>query len=283
MPTGLFVGLATLDVVQFVDAVPAANQKTTARESWLAAGGPAAVAAIAFASLGGHARLLTVLGTGAAADVVRADLATAGVEVVDAAPSGFGIAPSVALVGTDGNRAVVSGSGHQPDAVQCPELDLGDVDVVLLDGHHPELARAAGRAAAGLPVVVDAGSHKSVFDELWPQLTDVICSADYVHPSGERPAALLARGPHLVAVSHGSDPVMWWTPHAFGEVPAPSVPVVDTLGAGDVLHGAYCYALTTGRSRRESLEFAVAAASRRVCQAGPFAWREALRHGFDQP
>ncbi|MEN0069624.1 MAG: PfkB family carbohydrate kinase, partial [Propionicimonas sp.] len=80
MPTGLFVGLTTLDVIQLVDGLPAADAKTTARQSWLAAGGPAAVAAIAFAALGGRARLLTVIGDGAAAAAARADLAAAGVE-----------------------------------------------------------------------------------------------------------------------------------------------------------------------------------------------------------
>ena len=54
MPSGIFVGLTTLDVVQFVDGMPSSNRKTTARESWLAAGGPAAVAAVAFSALGGR-------------------------------------------------------------------------------------------------------------------------------------------------------------------------------------------------------------------------------------
>jgi len=58
MPSGIFVGLTTLDVVQFVDGMPSSNRKTTARESWLAAGGPAAVAAVAFSALGGSATLV---------------------------------------------------------------------------------------------------------------------------------------------------------------------------------------------------------------------------------
>ena len=38
---GLFVGLATLDVVQLVDRLPGPNEKTVAQRTWLAAGGPA--------------------------------------------------------------------------------------------------------------------------------------------------------------------------------------------------------------------------------------------------
>lgn len=278
MRTGLFVGLATLDVIQHIDAHPEPNQKVTARESWLAAGGPAAVAAIAFAALGGRARLLTVLGTGTAAAAVRTDLADAGVEVLDAAPEGFELAPSIALVAASGDRTVVSGSGHRPQRVLVPDLDLDGIDVVLVDGHHPELALAAARtaAASGIPVVVDAGSHKVVFDELWASVSDVICSADYSDPNGDLPEALLRRGPGLVAVSRGGAPLQWWSPDGSGEVAVPRVDVIDTLGAGDVLHGAYAHAVASGMAHRDALEFGVAAASRRVTSLGPFAWRRSL-------
>lgn len=278
MPTGLFVGLATLDVIQLVDGLPAANGKATARRSWLAAGGPAAVAAIAFAALGGRARLLTALGAGAAADAVRADLTAAGVEVLDAAPPGFELAPSVALVDSrTGDRAVVSGSGHRPASLAPPVAAAEPVDVVLVDGHHPDLALSAARAAAagGVPVVVDAGSHKPVFEQLWAFATDVICSADYRGPAG-RPAGLLDRGPSLVAVSHGAAPLQWWTADAAGEIAPPAVDAVDTLGAGDVLHGGYAFALADGSARLEALEFAVATAALRVRSLGPFAWRTAI-------
>lgn len=51
-PDGLFVGLCTLDVIQLVDHVPAPDEKLTAREQTVAAGGPAANAAVTFAYLG---------------------------------------------------------------------------------------------------------------------------------------------------------------------------------------------------------------------------------------
>lgn len=279
MPTGLFVGLSTLDVIQVVDGLPAANQKVTAMHSWLAAGGPAAVAAIAFAALGGHARLLTVLGAGAAAEVVRSDLTAAGVDVSDAAPSGFELAASVALVDSrTGERAVVSGSGHRPSSLVTEAWGDVAADVVLVDGHHPELAVLAARAAAktGTPVVMDAGSYKPVFDDLWNSTTDVICSADYVDPAGMKPRDLLARGPRLVAVSHGGEPLRWWTERAAGELPVPRADAVDTLSAGDVLHGAYCFALGAGSNRTDALSFATRAASTKVGHLGPFAWRPAV-------
>lgn len=278
-PSGLLVGLATLDVIQFVAAVPAANQKLDAEASWLAAGGPAANAAIAFAALGGRATLWTALGTGPAADLVRADLAGAGVRVVDAAPSGFGLAPSSVLVqaGT-GERAVVSGSGHRPDQLRVDSFEADASQVVLLDGHHPPLALAAARAAraVGTPVVLDAGSAKPVFADLLPLADDVICSADYRDPHGRTAADLLALGPGLVATSHGGDALEWLSATGAGRVRPPRVAVRDTLGAGDVLHGAHAYARAAGADGPTALEFGVRAASLRVQHLGPFAWRTAL-------
>jgi len=276
-PSGLFVGLATLDVVQRVDRLPERNQKITATHTWLAAGGPATVAAIAFATQGGRARLWTALGSGAAADAIRADLASVGVEVIDAAPFGFEVATSsVLLDAATGERAVVSGSGHRPVLAEPVATELRETDVVLVDGHHPELALSAAVTAArtGVPVVVDAGSHKPVFDELLPLATDVICSADYAHPSGRVPSGLLGLSRvRLVAVSHGGASLDWWTDAASGQVQPPSGAVVDTLSAGDVLHGAYAFGLASGLNRCGALEFGVQAASARVRHLGPFAWR----------
>ena len=275
--TGLFAGLATLDVVQLVDRLPNSNEKTTARTTWLAAGGPAAVAAIAFAALGGRARLWTALGTSPAAQLAAADLAGAGVEVVDVAPAHFELAVSTVFIeAATGERAVVSGSGHTPMFGKMAGPDLSGIDVVLVDGHHAALTRSAALAASGIPVVVDAGSHKPVFDDVFGFATDVICSADYVHPRGLSPRDFLGLGARLVAVSHGSAPLQWWTPESEGTVVPEPVAAVDTVGAGDVLHGAYCHGLASGLERLPALRRAAAVASERVRHLGPFAWRVAI-------
>ena len=275
--TGLFVGLATLDVVQLVDRMPNSNEKTTARTTWLAAGGPAAVAAITFAALGGRARLWTALGASPAATLAAADLAGAGVEVLDVADADFELAVSTVFVeAATGQRAVVSGSGHAPTFGKIAGPDLSGVDVVLVDGHHAALARSAALAASGIPVVVDAGSHKAVFDDVLGFATDVICSADYLHPAGFSPRDFLGLGARLVAVSHGGEALEWWTAQGAGTVVPQLVAAVDTVGAGDVLHGAYCHGVASGLDRLPALQRAADVASERVRHLGPFAWRAAI-------
>ena len=63
--------------------------------------------------------------------------------------------------------------------------------------------------AAGVPVVLDAGSWKPVLPELLPHVTAAVCSADFALPgvAGDPDAtarALLAAGPGFVAVTGGA-------------------------------------------------------------------------------
>ena len=60
-PRAIFAGLATLDVIQLVNRLPHPNEKVAALDFLLAAGGPAANAAVAFAACGGAPCLVTAL------------------------------------------------------------------------------------------------------------------------------------------------------------------------------------------------------------------------------
>lgn len=275
MKPGWFTGLATLDIVHAIERLPRTGEKAVASRTWVAAGGPAAGAAICFAALGGQAVLFTALGEGETADLIRADLAGAGVEVVDAALPGSRATCSTVLVTPDGERTVVSGSAQVNGPAEVSVPDLGGAAVLLIDGHLPALAVAAYRSAVadGTPVVIDAGSHKPVFDQLGPGTRDLICSADYRHPDGRGAEEFLAAGARMVAVSHGPGPLVWSMADASGTLYPPAVTAVDTLGAGDVLHGAYCHGLALGLEPVPALDRAARIASASVAVAGPLAWR----------
>ncbi|WP_298459892.1 PfkB family carbohydrate kinase [uncultured Cellulomonas sp.] len=278
-PRGLFVGLATVDVVQRVERPPGPDEKVVSSRADVAAGGPATNAAVTFAALGGRATLLTVVGGGPLAAVVHGDLAEHGVvlrDVGDAAQHRPALS-SATVVDRTGERSVVSrnAAGVAVDPPSDLARMVADADVVLLDGHHPRLATAAAAAARdrGIPVVLDAGSWKPVLTDLLPVTTAAVCSAAFRLPDGAAPgAALLAAGPDLVAVSAGGRPLRWWRKGASGEVPVPSVRTRDTLGAGDVLHGAYAFAVAAGHDVAAALGPAVAVASLKVGHVGPRSW-----------
>lgn len=300
-PVGVFVGLATLDVLHRVERVPGPNEKVTATRQDIAAGGPAANAAVVFAALGGRARLITSLGSHPIAAVIGADLAAEGVDVQDVTPE-LPAAPAVSAVcitGGTGERSVVSidGAGRTvPEPATLAAL-MDGAEVVLIDGHHPVLALAAARLARrqGTTVVVDAGRWKPVMADLLPLADDVICSADFRWPGTDTtddsaaavvhlavptppaptapPAAPAAPPSRLVAVTAGARPITWWHAGRTGSVQVPAVTAVDTLGAGDALHGAYALLRTdTSRSIPDRLTGAARVAALRCSIIGPRMW-----------
>jgi sugar/nucleoside kinase (ribokinase family) len=255
-PRAVFAGLCTFDLIQLVERVPAANEKTTAIAQVIAAGGPAANAAATFAHLGGTATLVTGVGDHPLAAGVRADLDALGVRLVDLAagdPRPPAVSSILVTAGT-GTRSVVSRNAtgrrlHPPDELAGL---VRDADVVLVDGHHPDLARATLAAAGDRPTILDGGSWKEHLPDLLPLVTVAICSADLRAPSGEPTLDhLRSRGVPWVAVTDGARPVRWSGPRSAGEVEVPAVDAVDTAGAGDVFHGAFAYALAEVRTLDE--------------------------------
>jgi sugar/nucleoside kinase (ribokinase family) len=192
----LFVGLATVDLVQRVQRLPGTDEKVQSDSVDVAAGGPAANAAVTAAALGasleaslgpGHGfevMLVSAVGAHPLGDLIRADLAAHGVTLIDAAPESPEPPPvsAVTVLATTGERTIVSRNAGSR-TVGLPPGGLPDADLTLADGHHPALAAAAARAANRL--LVDAGSWRPIFTEIFPYAEVVACSGDFRHPAAE--------------------------------------------------------------------------------------------------
>ncbi len=274
----LLAGLCTVDVVQRVTELPAPGEKVQSLSVDVAAGGPATNAAVAAAALGAEATLLTVLGAHPLAALARADLEAHGVRLIDLAP-GLPDPPPVSAVAVrdrDGERTVVSrNAGDRTFLGKVPSFGASGADVVLVDGHHPEVALAVAGAAkaAGVPVVLDAGSWKPVLDELLPLVDVAACSAHFSAPE----PGLHQRGVPTVITTAGPGPVRWSTADgSSGEVPVPAVEARDTLGAGDVWHGALAVAVAREPTVADRIRFANEVAAERVRQVGPRSWPAAI-------
>jgi sugar/nucleoside kinase (ribokinase family) len=248
-------GLTTLDVVQMVDRLPAPDEKLTALSCFDDAGGPAANAAATASALGANTTLVTSLGTGPIGRLAHGLLTGADVAVVDL--GGAGATVSTVLINRHtGQRAVVSTKEQytNPDyRLEGNELD--GADALLVDGHHMDVALVLAEAAtqAGVPVILDGGSWKPRTEDLIEYVDYAAVSSVFSVPSEEHPLRAVAEmGCRFVAQTRGPDSILVVADGKRSEVPVVAVTpprAIDTLGAGDVLHGALATLVAThGRS-----------------------------------
>ena len=248
---GLFVGLITLDLIYLADFAPRNNQKIVATDYTLAAGGPATNAAVTFSYLGNQTQVLGVLGSDPITQLIRGDLANYQVAIADLQPSIITAPPASSIIITQstGERAVVSmnAAKTQASSTSIPPDILQDIDIVLIDGHQMavSLTIAETAKAANIPIVIDGGSWKPGFEQILPFVDYALCSANFYPPNCQTEAEVFTylsafNIPHI-AITHGEKPIAYLSSTQIGAVDVPQIQPVDTLGAGDIFHGAFCH------------------------------------------
>jgi sugar/nucleoside kinase (ribokinase family) len=259
---GIFVGLSTVDVVFGVDELPSPNTKVVARSQDVFVGGPATNASITFSQLGGRATLVTSVGRHALASVVRKELQRYSIQLIDLYPD-FDDVPVISSISVNrtGERNIISANSTRVNAlpVQIDDGILKEARVVLVDGHYMQACQVWAEAAhaRGTLVVLDGGSWKNGTQELLNSVDIAICSADFFPPGCSTEEDVLNYlkdcGVTNIAITKGAEPVRFVSGVASGIVQVPQVEVVDTMGAGDIFHGAFCYYASMGRGFAEAL------------------------------
>ena len=192
---------------------------------------------------------------------------------------------SIIIDSSNGSRCVVyrnpQGLTLSPDQ-RCNDL-LEDCPVILLDGFYLKQAITVAQKAQGRSLIVlDGGSWKEGLKDLLPFIDYAICSADFRAPGCSSDEDLLGfledAGVKGAAISHGAEPIIYLTEGTQGCLSIPQVDAVDTLGAGDILHGTFCHHILTNPFPK-SLEMAALSASHSCLSYGTRKW---LSHYNDQ-
>ncbi len=259
--------------------------------------------------------LLSAVGEGTIAGILAADLEGCGVSVLDASAADSPVStPAISsIIEHPGGRMVastnarISVDAEKGEALLAEALDkVGSPDVVLVDGHNPSLANlvlGVGVAPEGgvgedpfarleeKPShlrILDGGSWKEWFVPLLPLVDVAVVSADFCPPLLERPeihgVAGFLRGFGITRVvrTRGPEPVEWVWDERIGTTAVDEVEALSTLGAGDVFHGAFAWALgILHEEGREILEdpsrliaFAARIASVSTSVFGTRSWRD---------
>ncbi len=268
--TGVLVtGMAAADFVFQLDRLPRAGAKYRAKDVEIVGGGTAANAAAAIARLGGAAILVTRVGDDGVGRTILADLRAEGVDCDAAMVAPGGRSPlSSIYVDAAGERQVVNFRGdglaeHPGDLASI----AGRIGAVLVDTRWPEAARAGLEFARslGIPGVVDAEAPvpEGLLDGASHVAFALAGLRDFTGVD-KKSAALRAAAGRLdswICVTDGAAGVNVVQGGEVTNVPAFAVDAVDTLGAGDVWHGAFALRLAEGADEMTAARFANAAAA----------------------
>jgi sulfofructose kinase len=274
----LCLGIATQDHVFALEHIPLHAEKYRAKDFAATGGGVAANAAVAVARLGGKAKLATRVGDDVVGRTILAELESCHVDCALAKVfPGRQSAVSAVLVDAQGERLVVSYSDPQmpEDDEHLPKKLPTGVAAVLAD------TRWEAAAKHGFAIARRA-NRIAVFDvDRAPRDAEILTSATHIVFAAQAIRELTGRDrvedaladlghslPGWLAVTDGSRGTFLFEGKRVLNVPTFQVAAIDTLGAGDVYHGALALALGEGFDARTAVQFASAAAAIKCTRFG---------------
>lgn len=296
MKKGLFIGLTTLDFIYKTQKYPQQNEKIVATDNTIAAGGPVTNASVTFSHLQNQAHLLSVIGQHAIANLIKADLEKYNIQIHDLDVDRLSSPPVSSIIITEntGQRAVISINATKSQAKTTALSNniisnlLEDIDIILIDGHQISISEKIAQQAKlkNIPVVIDGGSWKEGFEKILPYVDYAICSANFFPPQGRSQQDvfnyLQQHGIKNIAITQGEKNIIYLENESKGEIKIKSIKAIagsilqskinesgtlgaiDTLGAGDIFHGAFCHYIL-----HQNFQDALSSASKiatRACQ-----------------
>ncbi|MGA8611566.1 MAG: PfkB family carbohydrate kinase [Xanthobacteraceae bacterium] len=282
-PRVLCAGIIVLDEVFRVEEFPEPDGKVEAKGFFVVNGGCAANAAVAIARLGGRAALAGPMGGPAGADsngdrVLQAfaheKLDTTHCQRID----GYATALSAIFVNGQGDRTIVTYRDERiASAVPAdPDAIVAAADAVLADNRFPLFVRPvceAGRRRK-IPVVLDGDKATVEDDPLFRICSHVVFSSECLRATtgvtdlAEGLKRIARHSDAFLAVSNGPGDIVVLDRGVVRTVPVFHIRAVDTLGAGDALHGGFVLALSEGRNTDEALRFGSAVAGIKCSRIG---------------
>lgn len=272
----LFIGHSYIDVTMQADRMPSGDEKAVARDYSVSFGGNAVTAAFACAKLGHPIDLLTTLAPDWLGHMFMDMAHSYGVRVH---PRKVARSSLSFVLPNNGKRAILR--ARDENFLQSfPRLDLSTAQLLHVDGHIADAALHYARAARekGALVSLDGGALRPCIEEL-TNFVDVAIVAEQLCEQMslselDMLAWLKAKGCRIGGVTKGEKGMLWYDEHGeIGRLPSLAVPrerIIDTSGAGDVFHGAYCasYLERPDAPWREHFEFARAASAHKIQHLG---------------
>lgn len=270
----LGIGLNATDTLLLVKEFPPYAGKVAFDREMLSPGGQVATAVVACAKLGLRAKYVGTIGDDTRGDIQRQSLEGTGVDTSSLIVRANCPNQTAYIVIDErtGERTVL---WQRADCLRLKPSELQTEDIAAarmlhIDGYDIEAAAHAAKVAHehNVPVSIDV-------DTLYPGFESVLKYVDYLVAGSGWPAKWTKEqdpfkalsiiqaeyGTKLAAMTLGDLGSLALHQGRWYYSPAYEVSCADTTGAGDVYHGAFCYAILSGLAMEKALEFSNAAAA----------------------
>ncbi len=268
------VGLNATDTLILLNHFPAYAGKVPFTREILSPGGQVASAMITCASLGLRTKYIGTVGDDERGRVQMESLRQTGINLDDVevrvdCPNQTAY---ILIDQSTGERTVLWQRSDRlrldPDSIS--EEMIASARLLHIDGHDtPAVAKAAAIARRhGIPVTVDVDTIYHGFDAVLANIDYLVASSEFPGQwTSERDPFRALRlmqeeyGMKCAAMTLGAHGALALLDGRFHYSPAFVVNCLDTTGAGDIFHGAFCYGVLKGMEMGPILEFANAMAA----------------------
>lgn len=281
-PRILCIGIPVRDLTFRVVSVPERGSKANATHLAEICGGNALNAAIAMARLGGRVAFAGPMGDAreTSSSFILERMAAEDIDIRHVVGMPGAATPvSAIIIDITGERTLTIYRDPALWGVKLSDADelLADCQAVLVESRCGtfciDLCAEARRR--GIPVIVGVDRAMALTDGLLTAASHLLFASEQVRETagiaddGEALKRLAGLTPAFLAATRGPRGTIWLNEAGtLEETPAFPVEAVDTLGAGDVFHGAFTLRLAEGSSVREALQFAAAAAALKCTRHG---------------
>jgi sugar/nucleoside kinase (ribokinase family) len=281
-PRILCIGMPVRDLTFRVTGVPARGSKENASHFEEICGGNALNAAIGIVRLGGRASICGPMGDAreTTSRYIFEQMAREGIDTGHLVHMPDLVTPiSAIMIDPSGERTIVTFRDPELWKVTLPppEALLHDCAAILTESRCAAFCTdlCAEACRRGIPVIVDVDRAMSLREGLLTASTHLVFSSEPLQETagvaddGEALRKIARLTSSFLAGTRGPRGTIWLDEQGqLQETPAVPVHTVDTLGAGDVFHGAFALAITENQELRQALRFASAAAALKCTRFG---------------
>lgn len=262
----LCCGMLVADFSFSLSRRPDPDEKVRSESFFLTTGGPAANAALTIRLLGGTSELVATTGTDALGKSLVSNLVEDGFSKSTIILHEKGLNAAAVMTIADGSRNVISQKADFEPSKLPKSIDQLDPKVLLFDGHLPELSLQLMKKFPEAITVLDAGSLHAGTKALYDKVDWLIGSKNFAlsfsgNESVREAIKELDSMSKNVIITDGGSGLLYISGNLVKHLTAYKVETIDSNGAGDVFHGAFCYGLSKNFCLTDNLKFSSATAA----------------------